>query len=142
MALWPFGPLPIWPFAPPLPSPVPPSKDTLYYDGHCGLCRRSARILRALDWLGTLHAVDMLQVPPEELPVDPATALQGIPMRTKDGRTLVGFPAVRRALLRTPLGCLPALVLYLPGISHIAAAVYRYIAHHRSRDAACGLPTD
>ncbi len=117
-------------------------KDTLYYDGYCGLCRRSVRILRALDWFRTLDAVDMMSVPADELPVDPATAVRGIPMRTSDGRTLVGFPAVRRALLRTPLGCLPALLLYLPGVSHLAGAVYRYIADNRARDAACGLPAD
>lgn len=99
-------------------------------------------MLRALDWLGTLDAVDMTTVPADELPVDPATAVLGIPMRTADGRTLVGFPAVRRALVRTPLGCLPALLLYVPGVSHAGGAVYRYIARNRARDGACALPAD
>lgn len=111
------------------------SRDTCYYDGRCGLCRRSTRVLRALDWLGTLAFVDLTAVPPGELPVDPDTALRGMPMRTADGRVLVGFPAVRRALGRTPLGALPALVLHLPGLAELADAAYRRVAAGRARDA-------
>jgi predicted DCC family thiol-disulfide oxidoreductase YuxK len=112
-----------------------PDRDTLYYDGLCGLCRRSTRILRAIDWLGRLRFEDMTKVPEEELPVPIDAALQGIPMRTRDGRTLVGFPALRRALLQTPLGCLPALLLYLPGISTLGRSVYAKVAAGRRRSA-------
>lgn len=115
-----------------------PARDTLYYDGACGLCRRSARALRRLDWLGRLRFEDMTAVPPESLPVSFDDAMRGIPMRTGDGRTLVGYPAVRRALLQTPLGCLPALLMYLPGISHAGRAVYARIAANRAR-AACSI---
>jgi predicted DCC family thiol-disulfide oxidoreductase YuxK len=111
-------------------------RDTLYYDGLCGLCQRSTRILRAIDWLGRLRFEDMTKVPEDELPVSMDAALKGIPMRTRDGRTLVGFPALRRAMLRTPLGCLPALLLYLPGISHFGRFIYARVAASRSR-AAC-----
>ena len=38
---------------------------------------------------------------------------------------LVGMPAMRRALAQTPLGLLPGLLMYVPGISHISDAVYR-----------------
>jgi len=113
---------------------MPTSRDTLYYDGACGLCRRSVRVLRALDWFGRLDFADSNATPDVDLPVDRATSLGGIPMRTRDGRALVGFPAARRALLNTPLGAAPALLLYLPGIAHAGRAVYDRIAMGRARD--------
>lgn len=92
-------------------------------------------MLQKLDWLGRLEFRDMTVEPPESLPVPMEAAMRGMPMRTGDGRVLVGFPAVRRAMLQTPVGFLPALPLYVPGISHLAAVVYRHIALNRSRDA-------
>lgn len=110
-------------------------EDTLYYDGQCGLCRRSTGILRALDWLGRLRFEDMTEVPADELPVPMDAAMRGIPMRTRDGRSLIGYPALRRGLLQTPLGFLPALLMYVPGISHLGRAVYGWVARRRGRDA-------
>ena len=118
----------------------PPKRDTLYYDGACGMCRRSARILRALDWLGRLAIVDWARVPDAALPVPRERALEGIPMRTARGAVLVGFRAVRRALRQTPLGVLPALLMFLPGISHAGERVYRSIARRRARSLACAAP--
>lgn len=116
-----------------------PSTDTLYYDGACGMCQRTTKILRALDWLGRLDFRDMTKVPDEELPVSIEQAMQGIPMRTRRGKAMVGFPAVRRALLQTPLGFLPSLLLYLPGISHASRATYDWIARNRARSGACSV---
>lgn len=115
------------------------SKHTCYYDGQCGLCTRSVRTLRKLDWFNRLDYVDMLSVPPEQLPVPMEAAMQGMPMKTRSGRVHVGYPAVRRALLATPLGCLPAMLMYVPGLSAIGRVAYRYIA--RNRRAVCSLPS-
>jgi predicted DCC family thiol-disulfide oxidoreductase YuxK len=112
-----------------------PTRDTLYYDGQCGLCTRSAALLRALDWLHRLGFVDMGRTDPTKLPVAYERALEAIPMRTRSGRTLMGYDALRRALLQTPLGAIPALLMYLPGVSHVGRAVYRRIAANRSRNA-------
>lgn len=109
------------------------SRDTLYYDGQCGLCRQSVRFFRALDWLGRIEYRDSTRIPAAELPAPLNAALKGIPMRTRDGRVLVGFPAARRALLQTPLGFLSALLLYVPGLSWIGARVYRFVAARRRR---------
>ncbi len=122
----------------PVSSWVKP-RDTCYFDGHCGLCRRSTRILQSLDWFGRLAFVDMSQVSAETLPVDPGTAMRGMPMKTIDNRVLVGFPAVRRALVQTPLGALVAWVFYLPGISHLGERIYRHIAANRRRDVVCSV---
>jgi predicted DCC family thiol-disulfide oxidoreductase YuxK len=108
--------------------------DTCFFDGACGMCRRTVRILRRFDWLSRLEFADLTTTPPDQLPVDPLLAMRGMPMRTRDGRTLVGFPAVRRALLQTPVGFLPALLLYLPGVSHLGRRVYNSIAASRARD--------
>lgn len=111
--------------------PPGPIRDTCYFDGHCGFCRRSTRILERLDWLDRLAFEDLTTSP--SLPVPMEIALEGMPMRTRRGHTLIGFPAIRRALLQTPLGFLPALFLYIPLLSHLAAAVYRFIARRRAR---------
>jgi predicted DCC family thiol-disulfide oxidoreductase YuxK len=113
--------------------------DTCYYDGDCGMCRGTVRRLRRLDWLGHLRFIDMLSVPESQLPVKLAQAMQGMPMRTADGRVLVGFPAVRRALSRTPLGAPLAWILYLPGLRSLGAPVYNFIARNRRRDSACSI---
>ena len=117
------------------------ARDICYYDGACGMCSRSVRVLSRLDWLGTLGFQDMTAVPPSELPVDWSHAMRGMPMRTSDGRVLVGFPAVRRAFLRTPLGALVAWLFYLPGVAQLGAAAYRWVADHRKRGGACALDT-
>lgn len=117
-------------------------RDTLFFDGQCGMCRRSVRIIRAMDWLGRLNYRDSTTTPPDELPVRFDVAMQGIPMRTRHGRTLIGFAAIRRALAQTPLGVLPAMLLYVPGISHVGRIVYRGIAARRNRSAAaCAIDT-
>ena len=118
-----------------------PVRDTLFYDGQCGMCRRSVRILRRLDWFGRLAYRDSTRTPEHELPVSRDASLVGIPMRTKEGGVLIGFPALRRALRRTPLGFLPALALYVPLVSHAGRAVYGYVAARRAREGVCELPS-
>ncbi len=120
-----------------MPATEPAPRDTLYFDGQCGMCRKSSRRLRRLDWLGALYFEDSTALPDDQLPVTREEAMTAMPMRTKDGRILLGFPALRRALLRTPLGFLPALALYLPGVSHLGRRVYRHVAANRERTTTC-----
>ena len=109
------------------------SQDTIFYDGLCNVCTRSVRLLTTLDWLNNLQTRDLTTTPPHQLPCDPADALRGMPMRTANGTVLIGFPAVRRALRRTPLGFLPALTLHIPLLSHAARAAYDAFAKRRPR---------
>jgi predicted DCC family thiol-disulfide oxidoreductase YuxK len=108
-------------------------RDTCYFDGQCGMCQGTVRWLRRLDWLGRLDYRDMTRVPATELPVPIGVALTGMPMRTRSGGVLVGFPAVRRALLQTPLGALAAWLLYLPGVSTLGRRAYGWVARNRRR---------
>ena len=101
------------------------------------MCRRTVRFLHAVDWFGRLQIKDMTAVPPRELPVSMDIAMTGMPMRTRDGRTLVGFAAVRRALSQTAAGPL-GWILYLPGINWLGDRTYRIIARNRKR--ACASP--
>jgi hypothetical protein len=74
-----------------------------------------------------------------DLPVGLDLAMQGMPMRTASGRVLIGFPALRRALLQTPLGAPLAALFYLPGAHYIGRHLYRRIATRRRRDV-CAPP--
>lgn len=112
-----------------------PVKDTCYFDGRCGLCRRSASILARLDWLDRLEFTDQTTLSDADLPVPREAALKGMPLRTRQGVTLIGFPAIRRALCQTPLGFLPAILMYVPVLSHVAQRIYEYVAANRGRDA-------
>ena len=80
-------------------KPTERARDIAYYDGACGLCRRSVRVICALDWLNRIEARDMTRVPESELPYPLERAMEGMPMRTRNGRPLIGFDAVRRAFI-------------------------------------------
>lgn len=121
-----------------MPAPHPSPRDICFYDGQCGMCRRTVRILRALDWFHHLDFADLTSAP--DLPVAISDALAGMPMRTAEGRILIGFPAVRRALARTPLGLPVALILFLPGLSSLADRAYRFIAASRRRSCSPSPP--
>lgn len=97
------------------------------------MCRGTARFLQHLDWFDSLEFVDFTALPPDQVPVPMEAALSGLPMKTADGRILIGFPAVRRALIRTPLGVGLAWMLYVPGLSRLGAWAYGEIARRRRR---------
>lgn len=99
------------------------------------MCRTTVRWLRRLDWVRRLEFADMNRVDQAELPFAFDDAMRGMPMRTRDGRRLIGFQAVRRALMQTPVGALGAWALYLPGVRELGARVYARIATRRRRDA-------
>lgn len=109
------------------------ARDTCYFDGVCGMCQRTRKVLSALDWLDAIEWVDFTTLSPEQMPVPIDQAMRGMPLRTADGRVLVGFPAVRRAILRTPVGFLPGVVLLMPGVAWIAGRVYDRVAASRTR---------
>jgi predicted DCC family thiol-disulfide oxidoreductase YuxK len=88
------------------PSPAVPSGpagcDTLFYDGHCGLCHRWVRFVLARDAAGAFEFAPLqgshfaALVPP-----DAAVALpDSLVVRTADGRLLVRSAAVRHLLAR------------------------------------------
>lgn len=113
-------------------------RDICLYDGHCGMCRRTARTLRFLDWFGSLGFADLAEASRTNPMIDPAAAMRGMPMVTREGHILYGFVAVRRAMRQTPVGLLPALLLYLPGVSWVGRIVYQRVADNRRRECDVG----
>lgn len=110
-------------------------KPFVVFDGGCSFCRRQERRIRRLDWLGRLATVPYdaaVQVWPE---VSRGTLEAGLRVRFADGSVTVGIDAVRSIAVRLPLTCLPALLLWLPGIHQLGGVVYRFIAQRRARDA-------
>jgi len=110
------------------------TKIRMYYDGRCSVCRGGVRRLLRLDWLGTLEAIDFNALPASQRPVDDATFASGMPLRTRSGRLLVGFFAVRHALIHTPVGWLAGWLLYVPGLCYLGRWCYDAFARRRRRD--------
>lgn len=108
----------------------------VFYDGHCGLCLRSIRVLRALDWLRRLRFVDFheealrQQIAPD-IPYDDLD--RALHIRYADGRTLTGFAAFRALCWSLPPLWLLGPFFYLPGATFIGDRVYAGIAERRRR---------
>ncbi len=106
----------------------------LLIDTQCGLCRRTARILRSLDWLGRLIFADVHNAEDRKilaLEIPESQLLHSMHMRFKSGVVLSGFPAFRRMCWHIPLLWIVAPVLYLPGVRGIGEWIYEKIAAAR-----------
>ena len=108
----------------------------VFYDEHCGLCTRTMRLLKRLDWFGILRPVDFHN--PEErrreAPSIPFEQLDRvIHMRMPDGSFQTGFSAFRRLCWHLPPLWIAAPFLYLPGAKLIGDSVYARIAENRKK---------
>lgn len=108
---------------------------TVIFDGDCGFCRRWIRAGKKLDWRRRIDWRARLEPGVREA----FPQLSGEETQNRmvsiapSGKTFGGFYAVRDILLRLPLTFIPALVLYIPGVSLIGAPVYKWIAKNRHR---------
>jgi predicted DCC family thiol-disulfide oxidoreductase YuxK len=119
------------------------------YDGDCAFCRRSIRILRALDWFGRLafqSAREIDRLPATDPPLDPAKLIEEMHVvpAARD-RARAGFSAFRWMAWRMPLTFPVAPFLYLPGVLWLGNRVYRWVARNRfnlvpCHDGACQVP--
>ena len=97
------------------------------YDGECGLCRRSARILQRLDILRQLDWVDFRRT---SVDVDTSRLEHEMAARS-GGRTYFGFSAYRVLSWRVPVFWPLLPLVYLPGARLVGDAVYRRVAERR-----------
>lgn len=123
-----------------------PVRPTLVYDADCGFCTRSVQLVRRVvdrrerfeirPW----QELDLAAVGLTEQACDEAAQFVAA-----DGRVSSGHRAIAHAVLHgappwRPVG----LLLLAPGISPVAARVYRWIATHRHQlpggTAACARP--
>ena len=109
------------------------SSRTVIFDGDYGFCQKQVRRGRALDWFKTIDWRARLEPGlKEKFPqVTGEASLNRMISIRPDGKSYGGFYAVRDILIRLPLTCLPALLLYIPGMSLIGEPVYRWIAKNR-----------
>ena len=108
----------------------------VFYDGHCGLCRRTVRILRRLDWLHRLTFIDFQDGAMRErfAPDIPYERLnRALHIRLPDGTLHEGFFAFRNMCWSIPLLWVLAPLLYLPGVPWIGKKIYARIAARRAQ---------
>jgi predicted DCC family thiol-disulfide oxidoreductase YuxK len=110
-------------------------KAIVLYDGMCPLCQRSVRLLKRLDWFGTLHfqdARDTDHLPPCEPPLEPERLLEQMHLVTPDRKQAhAGYAAVRWMAWRIPLLWPLAPLLSVPGVPQLGDQVYRWVARNR-----------
>lgn len=108
-------------------------KLTLYYDGHCGICRAEMARLRGWDHASRLDFADIAApgfVPP------PGASMQALDTemhaRTADGRLLVGIDSLLAAYTLVGRGWMVA-PLRMRLLRPAFAALYRGFARNRYR---------
>ncbi|MBN2469417.1 MAG: DUF393 domain-containing protein [Anaerolineae bacterium] len=113
-----------------------PDRIVMLYDGHCGLCTSSQRLVRRLDWLGRIEYLDAQarDVVAARFPgLDPAAILGAIHVITPEGRVFVGYEGVRALTRALPPVMWLYPLLFLPGIRWLGPKVYNWIAANRYR---------
>lgn len=111
----------------------------IIYDGQCGFCIRSLRVVRALDTRGALRLHDSHR--PETFELFPG--LRGADV--EDAMYVVvageppyrGFFAFRRLLWAGPLMWPLIPLFYLPGAAFVGERVYAWVARNR-KSFGCG----
>lgn len=109
-------------------------KHWVIYDGDCGFCQASVRLIKALDWFEKFQFAPyqagsrFSRIPDLVLQASP----QALHCVAVNGQVTRAAGAVRFIAIRCPLFCMPALLLWLPGAMWLAEQVYRWIARHRS----------
>lgn len=108
---------------------APPSA-VLIYDGDCGICTASVRLLQRAGCRAEMVTSRRWAL---DRPADAERAARAVLLVTEDGSTSEAEAAVSEALrrCRRPLPWLGALI-ELPGMQWVAGRVYRWVADHRT----------
>jgi predicted DCC family thiol-disulfide oxidoreductase YuxK len=115
------------------------SRAIVLFDGDCPLCRKSAALLKRLDWLGVLRFSNARE--PDNVPntLDASRLLEQMHLITPRGdRVYVGFEAFRWMAWRLPLLTAFAPLLWLPGVPALGRRAYLWVARNRFRLVPCG----
>lgn len=114
----------------------------LLYDADCAFCTRSALLGRRLGLAAQI--VPMQDVDLARFDITTAQAQQALPFVADDGSVTFGHRAITGALRTGPWAWrLLGRVLVVPGVSTLAALIYRWVAVNRYRlpggTAACSI---
>jgi predicted DCC family thiol-disulfide oxidoreductase YuxK len=119
-------------------------RNTVIYDGDCGMCTRLAGFVRRrLRPDAEVRASQELEL--GRYGVTEAECAEALQYVTAGGRVYAAQDAVARLLLAARPWWRPAgLVLLLPGVNALAGVVYRWVARNRYRlpgaSDACAVP--
>ena len=107
----------------------------LVYDDTCAFCRAQMRLLKRLDWFGTIRCVSVSEMESLHLPPEYTRErlLLAIHCVTRSGAIFSGARAFRHACLTIPLLAPFAVLMWIPGAIHPAERLYRWIALNRHR---------
>jgi predicted DCC family thiol-disulfide oxidoreductase YuxK len=120
----------------------------IIYDGQCGFCIRSLKVVRAFDVRGALRLYDAHNPETtERFPVLEGADVDEAMFAVAEGEEPYrGFFAFRRILWTSPLMWPLLLLFYFPGASFFGPRVYAAVARNRSRfgceSEVCALPTE
>jgi predicted DCC family thiol-disulfide oxidoreductase YuxK len=110
------------------------------FDGACPLCRRTVRVLGALDWLGRLRFEDATDAATRERLAPGLTeAAVLVEMYTIDpaGGRHAGYDGYLWIARVVPLLWPVAVIGRVPGIRRLGHAIYRLVAANRIRRGRC-----
>ncbi len=122
------------------------------YDGQCVICRRSVRLMKGWDLLERLNYLDFRTLDVAAYNGHRGMMLDRRALETamhvvSRGRVTSGFAGCRTIATALPIFWIVAPLLYLPGLSHLGAAGYRWLARNRmafhtcDAGGACALPS-
>lgn len=109
-------------------------KYTVLFDGQCGLCQRSIRVLRATDWFGRFDYLDFNQMDqvlgrfPELKNADFENAMYAV---SPDGENFRGFFAFRRLIWCAPPLWLLIPLFYFPTAPYFGPILYAWVSRNR-----------
>ncbi|CAN5862928.1 thiol-disulfide oxidoreductase DCC family protein [soil metagenome] len=111
-----------------------PGEATLIFDGWCGFCTRSVRLLRGLDRHGRISVEagqrsgvrDRHGLSDDDI----ATSAWAI---LPDGRRFPGAASIAVALAVARQSRLPLLAWRIPGLARLLEVIYRWVAANRRR---------
>jgi predicted DCC family thiol-disulfide oxidoreductase YuxK len=107
-------------------------RPVLLFDGDCAFCTSCARLLERIGPEAEIAAWQVSDL--DELGVTAAQAAQAVRWIESDGTVRSGHEAIAAALgVASAPWRIAGRMLVLPGISPLAAAVYRLIARNRQR---------
>ena len=109
---------------------------TVFYDGECPLCNRTATIIKNFDMQQGVAFKDLQTqagAAPQLLSYDEKTLLADLYAVDLQGRVYAGVDTYIQIFQKMRYTAVFAWVLRVPGLYHIAKAIYRRIADNRAR---------
>jgi predicted DCC family thiol-disulfide oxidoreductase YuxK len=109
------------------------SSHRILFDGECPMCVCQMRGLRMVDWFHQFALVPNAEVNIQKLPrkMTRADLQAAVHCLTRGGKVLRGVRCVRFVAMRVPLLVPLGLLLWLPGVIHLAEPIYRWVSRNR-----------